>query len=295
MKQVRTVMAAVAAVVSLCIAALSAAADVTPYTADANTAVLYHLNEANGSITAVDSANGLNLTRNTTSPFYGSSGPAGLGTAAGGFPTDYTRRLRKDPLTASDISKFSLTTFTIEAWVRNPDYSSSNSCFILESRDSDSSSNKNDLIFSIISGGALRLQIDTGSTIIYPSTSSLTWEADTWYHVAVTYDTNTAAANDSTIKFYRNIVGDTEATLIGTLNNQLDLHSWTAGEQRLSLGGPTTNNTGRSLGSNALLDEVRWYNAALTEFNLGIPEPATACLIVTGALGVILKRRQKRW
>ena len=56
---------------ALCFAANARANYVNPYTADANTVVLYHLDENSGSTSAADSSvNGFNL-GSTTSPFDG--------------------------------------------------------------------------------------------------------------------------------------------------------------------------------------------------------------------------------
>jgi hypothetical protein len=86
----------------------------TPYEPDANTALLYHLDEANGATTAADSsATGLTLTA-SSSPFTGTISPVALDTAAGPIASSSTS-LNKGGATAAEIGALNTETFTMEA------------------------------------------------------------------------------------------------------------------------------------------------------------------------------------
>ena len=101
-----------------------AGAAIVPYVPDADTAVLYHLDEAAGTKSAnvadyvISDADG-NVTLRTdvgVSPFDGTTGPDGLSTAI----TSYAGWKRSFRDSGADTSLFSTTQFTVEAWLRDP-------------------------------------------------------------------------------------------------------------------------------------------------------------------------------
>jgi hypothetical protein len=125
-----------------------------------------------------------------------------------------------------------------------------------------------------LDGGRVGIGIqrnDNGNFQLLATSSGLSWEAGLWYHVAATYDANTAAANDSVIRFYRTPEGNTSGTpvLIQTLTNQPDLKPLTAGAN-LRVGG-LDGLAVRNLGGD--VDEVRYSNVVRTDFNLDQPAP----------------------
>ncbi|MBI1367027.1 MAG: hypothetical protein GC162_00085 [Planctomycetes bacterium] len=276
--------------------AAAQAAQVDPYVTNANTVVLYHLDSGTGTNTTADaSGNGLTLTSNASfSPFAGVSGPTGLGTA-GTFPKTNGGYQLTRTLTTPELSLFDTTHFTIEAWVRNPDLvTTGDHNGVLAYRGATGR-----FQFTVLgpssgaSAGRLRLDYNKasdGSFYGSAASSALTWETDVWYHVVVTYDANTAAANDSIITYYRNAFGDPDAPLlmVGQLTNQPDIKPLDLGGS-LNLGGFESNPT-RSFGGN--IDEVRYSNAVLSTFNLTVPTPA-ALPAGLAMMGMMMMRRRK--
>ena len=279
--------------VTLSLAAGARANYVSPYTADANTVVLYHLDETAGATTAVDaSGNGFDLTA-STSPFDGGASANGLSTAPTFGKVDGGKQLRRT-MTAPDLANFDTTSFTIEAWAKNPDLTSiGDHNGILAYRGSTGRFQFS--VFGANTGanaGKLNFNYNRDDTGAYYGTiqsNGLTWETDKWYHVVVTYDSNTAAANDSIVTFYRNSIDDVSGIpqMVGQLTGQPDIEPLDAGST-LNLGGFETNNQRNFAG---YLDEVRWSNGVLTSFNLAIPTPAAlpAGLMMMGLIG--LRRR----
>jgi len=263
------------------------AGPVTPYTADANTVVLYHLDESSGATTAVDSSgNGMDLSAGV-SPFAGDSGPDGLGTSAD-FSDENPNKQLVRTLSASELAQFSPTQFTVEAWVRNPDSDKTDHNGIIAYRNGGT-----DRFQFTINQDAIRLDYirdDTDAFYSGATSGALTWNEDEWYHVAVSYDANTAATGDSIIKFYRNSVNDTSqiANLVATLTNQPDLTPYSVGG-RLRLGG--FDGIGRR-NFGGLLDEVRYSNGVLESFNLAVPTPA-ALPAGLALMGLVTLRRRR--
>lgn len=273
---------------------------VGPYGPRPTTAVLYHLDDAVGGTVAADaSAHGLDLA-SSASPFAGNNGPANLGASAGRFASN-TMGLSKT-LNAAEAAAFDLEDFTIEAWVRNPTDLSviggAEHSGILYYRGGGGGRFQ----FSVVSrtsDGAGKLHLGTqraSDGAWYPiETGYLDWEEDTWYHLAVTYDSNTPAANDSIVKFYLTPIGlDTHyAELIATVEGVLDLQTLNGGGT-LRLGN-FDDILGRTFRGD--LDEVRYTNAVLGpyDFNVAIvPEPAACLLLVIGAIALVPVLRRRR-
>jgi hypothetical protein len=272
------------------LAAGPASAAITPYTPDAQTAVLYHLDEATGAYSTgsyIDdsSANNLDLRSPSgdSSPFLGVAGPSGLGTAAT-LTTDTTRAFR---FGSDDIGdNLSFDQFTIEAWVRNP---SGTNPAVFYVQDSGAAQRVFFRLNQTTAGAAVQLVYNnatTGTTTLTSSTRTVL-APDAWYHVAVTYDDQgDTAAGDSVVTFYLTPETSSDRVEVGSFTGRADLKPLSGSGELLEIGGSGGNN---ELGGD--LDEVRYSNVVRDSFNL-IPEPGSLALVSLGAL-MLVRRRQR--
>lgn len=269
---------------------LCARATIIPYSADANTVLLYHFDEGPGGTNLADaSGNGMALTA-TASPLAGTPGPDGLG-GSGSF-TEGNGNLQFTGIPSTpQLGLFSTSAFTIEAWIRNPDQQASaapddhDGIFQLRN------GNLNRMELTILDKGAganagkIRLtfnRLDNG-VFAFAEAPAFTWEQDVWYHLAATYDSNTGGANDSVVQFYIDRADDFDGVpnLYQTLNNVPDIAAVTDGAV-LRIGGFDGINN-RNFGGD--IDEVRFSNTVRTGFNLAVvPEPGTAGLLFIGCV-----------
>lgn len=259
-----------------------------PYQPTVQTAALYHLDETSGVLAADSSVNGIDLTA-SASPFGGVEGVAGIAAAAGPFSGSSSQLVRT--LDASEAAAFDTDNFTIEAWAKNPNADNTyDHDGVLGYRVGSSR-----FQFGVMgTDQKLHLGINREDTTGYFSIDSgnLDWEDDTWYHIAVTYDSNTAAANDSIVTFYWTSLDQipTAPVVVATLYNQPDINPLTAGGL-LTLGGYELSNP-RSFGG--YLDEIRYTNAVLTRFGFPVPEPASVLLLGLGTLCLAAGGRRRR-
>ncbi len=280
---------------------------VVPYADnEAGTALLYHLDEPTGrhsmspgtTFIADTSGNGQDLRTNydtsnpgsTTSnpglsPFDGIASVNGLGKAM-----THTVSQRAYRVNNANTSIINEDTFTIEAWIR-PDTVSSHRGILRVDDDGAG------LIQFGLFDSKLRIAgFTTGgfqqilSTVVYP------FQADQWYHVAVTYDD---AANEVTffVDPETNIGSPATraATQLGsTIATGID---WRAFDAAGDIWVGEYEEAWHFLGD---IDEVRWSNVVRDAFNLSaeaavIPEPATMCALgmaIAGLGGYIRKRRR---
>lgn len=285
-------------ILPLALLSLPASAAITAYSNDADTAALYHLDEATGTysantgdyVIADSSSNSQDLRTNAVAagtPFLGVTGPAGLGTAM--TQTSSRRAYRVDNVNGS---LFNTQTFTIEAWIRNPTLGGYPTIFRVDDVGQGEAVN-----FSLDNNATtptLRIGFfnSAGTWTAYTSTATVSLDTDTWYHVAVTYSGD-GTGNDSSLEFFFDSENDLGAstrggTKLGTTVVADDITALTSTGSDIWLGESAAN---AHLGGN--IDEVRWSNTVRTEFNLAaVPEPSSAALIGLGGLALILRRRK---
>ena len=261
---------------------------VYPYSPDDDTLFLYHFDEAVGSATTIDSStNSWTLTQQTVSPFNGVSGPANLSGAVGTF-TNHASVLRRD-LSMNEIVMVSVTNFTIEVWCRNPKLEllyDTDGLFQFKPLDG----SKERLQFGVRDGkfdtnplGVGRFELayyrlsDNGYEVVRQG-PYIVWDVDVWYHCAVTYDSSTAAPDDSIVKFYRTKFGDRKAVLLQTFTGCKDVKPLTVvASLRV---GDVDGWADRYWGGD--IDEFRFTNRTMdpSEFNLAICAPTGAVINV---------------
>ncbi len=277
---------------------------VQPYANDSDTALLYHLNETTYQVSTsttdyfIDDSSSNKHLRTTKidvdgsdaagSPFQGVSGPNGLGVAAN--ITSARRMLR----VGEALPTLSTTTFTIEAWIRNPGLNG-DGIF----RVNDDPTGSCPLVqFQILADSKLKLIArDSDNGVLgVNSTQAVTFSADTWYHLAVTYDNNGLATdNDSTVEFFCDPVTSLGAssragTKLGdTIESLKDLKAFAASTGQIWAGEGGGNLDGD-------IDEVRYSNVVRDTFNLAVPEPGSVVLLLSGllAMALVLYRRKRR-
>ena len=303
------------AVVMVLVIGLSGAAQagiIGPYTADANTLFLYHLDETSGAsdpgnpiVNTGSKGTTFNLTdtggpdgrSNTTAGGYGAAAYAGFGTSfdvydsgngiynptasatGGGAHTVGVTMSQADFQGASGE-------FTYEALVKLPNSSLSQ---VVISRDG---SITRGFTLQIVSG---ELSIYTGGATNYgasiPTTGDHAFVANEWFHAAVAYNGNAGASGNSSFYWTRVDGAVTEANLIGTATFSSDAN---ANMNQFYIG-----TTGRSAYRNPVqyVDEVRISNVVRGSqdfiFSAPIPEPGSFAVWALGLAGMVGRKRRK--
>jgi len=275
------------------VAAASVEGAIAPYPDDeADTAVLYHLDEAMGAQSAdatdyvvADAAGNVPLRTDVVglgmSPFEDVSGPGGLGTAM----TSRTNRRAFRQGIVDVGTLFATDQFTIEAWVKAPDP--------LSWFDEPLS-----MIFSVLGAGEIQfaVKVDESGERLYlkyegGAAAVLSDELDiddqVWYHAAVVYDDHGAGTpNDSTVTFY--------FTPEHSFGNGVQAFGQFSGLEDLDeLVGPTWHvAVGERYGANnfnGYIDEVRYSNV-VRNFSGVIPESGSLVALGIALLGMRRRR-----
>jgi len=278
--------------VTVAVAPNTYAAIVGPYSADANTLHLWHLDEADPGPAAP--ASGVTGSFNLTP-----SGGASLGaTSFTGFGTaGDTSGATAEGLQGSSIPVSSVTgaggAFTMEAIIRTAETTSIQQIVSMDN----SSSNPNRPFQFRMDGGNLRfINIAGGVQQILtaiPTTGDDAFVANQWFHVAVTYNGSENTADN--LKFYWTRMDETQTVanqITGpfTMTSDLGGISTTFGVANEYRGSQDNNLEG-------FIDEVRISDIARTADDMMfiIPEPSTLLLTVVGLLGLLgCGRRRKR-
>ena len=272
---------------------------ITPYEADADTAMLYHFDHTSQSYSYTaddhfipDSAGNVNLRttwgNRASSPFLDMPGPQGLGAAAH-IDTAYVVDATTDPPatvscrafneTIEDMTVLAVSDFTIEAWIRNPAQPATTYACIIRAQDYHeetdpetgeviSSSYDNLFQFSLDDNNdQLRVGYfdGTGAYKAYASTEAVTFEQDAWYHVAMTLEDDGVDNGKSVLTYYCTAYGETDAVQLGDpilIEDPKPFDDGDGGRMWIGEMGP---------GLHVLkgdIDELRWSNIVRTEFNL---------------------------
>lgn len=290
MKTERTTLPQVLAVALLIAPAISVRADIAgPYTADANTVYLFHFNELAGSVVAVNSpgtlAAGTNAVSYIGSPYegdgipqplnnavFGATAYPGFGSAAdlsaanthglgvdinldGQFTLDDNAPISPDRILTHHFFGAD-NAFTLEALVNLPGHTGMNRQIIC----TDSSAGTRGFQFRINTSGNLEFNFigtaPAGVQTPIPVSGDHAFEANQWYHVAVTHDgVNT--------RFYwtRMNPANLAANLIGSFSTETvnpDVQGFIViGNEARVVG-----TVGSTEGLAGLIDEVRISNIA---------------------------------
>jgi hypothetical protein len=258
---------------------------------DANTVLLWRLDETSGNTYADASANGRNGTGFDVAPGQITDGLSGvLGNAVGMGGTTGRNFIRNSTMTTST---FAAQDFTLQIWVENPLLTSADATLgrvIAQQRAVVGSSSFVDWSLGVTSTGALTVFGNNGGSISYTS-NSLIWDANTWYNLSLVADTT---GGITTYTLYRAANGDSALTLIGSFEGYAP-GALGASPGIFSIGGDSsTTAAGRRYGG--LLDEVQYSNVARSEAYLlaaVIPEPSAACLLSLAAVFTVCSRRKQ--
>jgi len=303
---------------------LASAAIVGPYTPDANTTYLFHLDEGAGSTVAVNAGSagysailyagnpyaGDGLDQPSITGGLGNPGFSGFGAAAqvggpfdagfglgvdisgnGRFSLDDNDPIGVDRLTDHSSIFGTGNAFTLEAMINLPAITGSNHEII--STDSSAGNADRGFQFRINSAGNLEFNfvgVNTSAiSAAIPTTGDHAFVADEWFHVGLSYD----GANAT---FYWTRLNDayTAANAIGGPTAEgVDIND----DAVLVFGneGRVVGTTGSTEGLQGLIDEIRISDVArgADEFLFAVPEPSTWALLGLGAIVGLLRLRRK--
>lgn len=302
---------AMAAVLALAAgtAATSAQAAVV-HSADANTTLLWHLNETNLTNTvndALDSStnaihgavfnDGLNNTPKTIS-----AGSAGVTSDTGdGAYNFYGRSVsNRNVIRSANLPSMS-GAFTLEMWIKIPDFSSYNAPNVVEPttgavlayKRANSGGGTIDWSLGLLptaTSGSMQFRLYKGTG--GQSTAAVQLQANTWYYIALTSTPTTGGMADYNI--YYAVDGASALTQAGSYS--LAQAATASGQtDALFIGGYTT---GQFNNFNGFMDEVHFSNSARSQQYMmsviAIPEPASVGLLGAAVTLPLLRRRRSR-
>ncbi len=281
------------AVATAAILTSSVTADIVgPYTVDADTLHLWHLDET-GNL-ASDATGAVSVSRQSGATF-GNPAFTGFGTA-GNTNAASNSIIRSSvnnpgPIVAPVGAGGA---FTYEAMINTSGISASQQIFAM---DSNGTLTTRPFWFRI-QGGDLHFfnlaDNDTDNRAAIPTTGADAFVAGEWFHAAVTYDGNEGVAGN--LKFYWTRVDDsrTQANLIGSATiNDLSTTAtavYGIGNAFRTVGSGVTSNLDGSI------DEVRISGIARGADDMlfsAVPEPSSAALLGLGSVALMARRRRR--
>ena len=262
---------------------------IAPYTPDADTLHLWHLDEADPG-PASDTGNG------TTFPL-GPTGGASLGAASySGFGTaaDTSGAVAEGFSSAAAVPVADVVgaggAFTFEAMIRTTNITNIQQ---IVSMDNAAANNLRPFQFRI-DAGQLRFINIGGSGVeqiltLIPTTGPDAFVADEWFHAAVTYNGNENTADN--IKLYWTRV-DPSRTQANEIFSTTMLEDLTGNDTVFGVGNEYRSAQDNNM--NGLIDEVRISGIArgAGDMLFGIPEPSSVTLVGLGVLALLGRRRR---
>jgi len=260
---------------------------VGPYTPNANTVHLLHLNEAQGTTSLPDAVSGAG-TWNANPNGQNGLGQAGY-TGSSGFETS---------LQIGEPRGFRLTQPGAQI------LGSTNGSWTIETLMNFNNTNAGETIRGGTGGTELRLyllgnssfqvQIPNGNTTGFTANLGFNIQNNTWYHVGLVYDSTITSANNTFLYMTEMNPATTEAVLRSSLNIQpgVGFTSYSDTMNYIDLGIQSAGN------ANVLLDEFRISNVALGAGQMMFaPEPSTFALggglAACGLVAAGIRRRRR--
>ena len=271
-----------------------------PYTADANTLFLYHLDETSGALVN-DGAKGTGFNLTNTggatgrdgagSGGYGATAYTGFGNAfdaygsgdgtfhsgtasdGGGAHTESVTQSQADYQAAGGA-------FTYEALIKTPDLGPTAEHQII-SRDNGTTSSRG-FIFYIVNGDLTFFNGGaSGVSAAIPTTGGDAFVANEWFHVAISYTGNEGVADNVSFYWTRVVESATAANLIGNATLTADANAATTD---LFIGATGRDSYRREI---SMIDEVR-ISDVVRGANDFIFAPASVPTPAAGSAGLVL-------
>lgn len=255
---------------------------------DANTVLLWRLNEASGNTYADASTHVFTGTGFDVAAGQITDGQPGiLGNAVSMGGTTGRNFIKNSSISSTN---FAAGNFTLQIWVENPLLSGADATtghVIAAQRNT--GSGFVDWSLGLTTTGALTLFGNNGGSLALTS-SALTWNSNVWYNVSLVADTTGGV---TTYTVYRAANGASALTLVATGTGYVPENIGANGV--FSIGGDSNSTAvGRRFGG--LLDETQYSNVARDQAYLlsSIPEPNVVGLSLLGGLLVFVycKRRK---
>jgi hypothetical protein len=285
---------------------VSFAVIIGPYTTDANTLHLWQFNEAAGSTTTA--ANGSAATpRSLTAEGIGSgagdatttqsgavtaAGLTGFGNAAntnGGSDDGFRTLVKVAPTEVTGANG----AFTFEAIIKTSAIGSEQSIITM-----DGAGTPRSFLFRITSTGLNFSSLSTSSqsyTATIPASGVDAFDANAWFHVAVTYNGSQNTADNLKLFWTKMDESRETANEIGSFNLSADLPLTNSGNILNFIGIGNEYRPAASLNLDGLIDEVRISSIARSadQMMFAIPEPGTLALVGVALVTALALRRRK--
>ncbi len=282
------------ALAGLTISTGSHAAIIAPYTADADTLHLYHLDDPGSGSSVDDSAGSINLSKQNGATLA-NAGFAGFDTA-GNTNAAINSIIRSSvnspgPIVAPTGAGGA---FTYEAMINVSQATSGNQ--MIFAMDANSNADRS-FQFRINNAKLSFFNLKEGFLTSYatdiPTTGSDAFAANEWFHVAVTYNGNQNTADNLNLYWTRVDASRTEANLLSSHNMAEDLSTtalavYGVGNDFRTVGSGNESNLDGSI------DEVRISGVArgAGDMLFTIPEPSATALLGLSGVAFILRRKR---